>query len=91
VTVDELKALAQAVEPLSVAAEGIDHSPQAAAYNSLVSRFRERITRALNDLTLGRPHERELTQELFLMARELPSLRHRATASAQREPLGSGG
>jgi hypothetical protein len=91
VNVEELKALARAVEPLAATAAGIDCSPPVVAYNSLVSQFRERVTRALNDLTLGRPHESGLTQELFLMARELPSMRRRAEAFAQTEPTGSGG
>jgi len=90
-TVEELKALARAVEPLAATTAGIGYSPPVAAYNALVSQFRVRITKALNDLTLGRPHEHELTQELFLMARELPSMRRRAEASAQTEPAGSGG
>ena len=89
--VEELKALACAVEPLAASTVGVDHSPPVVAYNSLVSQFRERITRALNDLTLGRPHEPRLTEELFLMARELPAMRRRAQAAATREPVGSGG
>lgn len=90
-TVSELKALALAVEPLSAVTEGVDYSPRVAAYNDLVSRFRERITRALNDLSLGRPHQAGLTEELFLMARELPGMRRRAEADGQREPQGSAG
>lgn len=89
--VEELKALARAVEPLSAASGGVDYAPPVVAYNNLVSQFRERITRALNDLTLGRAHEPRLQEELFLMARELPSMRRRAQAAAQAEPVGSGG
>jgi hypothetical protein len=91
VNASELKALALSVESLSATTAGIDHSPPVDAYNSLVFQFRERITRALNDLTLGRPHEPGLTEELFLMARELPTMRRRAEAAARREPVGSGG
>jgi hypothetical protein len=90
-TVEELKALSRAVEPLAATTAGNRYSPPVAAYNMFVSPFRVRVTRALNDLTLGRPHEPGLTQELFLMARELPSMRRKAEASVQMDLAGSGG
>jgi hypothetical protein len=87
----ELKALARAVEPLSAVTATLDFSHPVAAYNGLLSRFRERVTEALNDLTLVRPHAPGLTQELFHMARELPSMRRRVEAAARVEPVSSGG
>ena len=84
--VDELKALALAIEPLSAAAEGNRGHERFEVYNHLVSRFRERITFALNRLTLGHTVEPELKQELWLMAKALPGVRRRAEAAAQREP-----
>ena len=84
--VAELKALAQAAEALSGAAAGLHGHAEVAAYNNLVSRFRERVTRALNRLTLGQAVEPELTNELWLMAREMPAARRSAEAVVQREP-----
>jgi hypothetical protein len=84
--VEDLKALARGVEPLSVAADDQHDAAQVAAYNDLVFRFRKRIATALNGLKLGRPHEPELAQELFLIAQELPRIRRGATAAAPREP-----
>jgi hypothetical protein len=81
---EELKALARAVEPLQVAAGGLQSRDGVAAYNDLVSRFRERVTRALNGLLLGQAVDPELNQELWLMAKELPGMRRRAEAAARR-------
>jgi hypothetical protein len=88
--VGELKALALAIEPLSAAAEDPRSLEHFEAYNLLVSRFRERVTRALNNWTLGREIEPELTQELWLLAKALPGVRRRAEAAAQGEPSGLG-
>ena len=88
--VDELKALAHAVEPLSVATGEFCSGAQVVAYNDLVSRFRERVTRALNMLTLGQAIEPELTRELWLIANALPGVRVRVEAANQVEQPGSG-
>jgi hypothetical protein len=85
--VEELKALALAIEPLPAVAGGPPCHQRFEVYNHLVARFRERVTCALNRLTLGRDIEPELTQELWLMARALPGVRRRAEAAAQTEPL----
>jgi len=53
------------------------------AYRALVTGFRERLTRALNSLTLGQHVEDQLEQELRLLAKELPSLRHRVEAASR--------
>jgi hypothetical protein len=90
VNVEELKALARAVEPLSTQVGDLDCREPVVAYNDLVSRFRERVTLALNSLSLFQVVEPELKQELRLLARDLPGLRSRAEAAAQTEPPGSG-
>jgi hypothetical protein len=46
----------------------------------------ERVTRALDDLWRGQAVESDLKQELWLLARESPAMRHRAVAGAQGEP-----
>jgi len=90
VKVEELKALAQAVEPLSTAAGDLDCREPVVAYNDLVSRFRERVTLALNSLSLFQAVEPELKQELLLLAKDLPGVRCRAAAAAQKEQPGPG-
>jgi hypothetical protein len=81
---EELRALARAVEPLTVASGNLQSREGVAAYNDLVSRFRERVTRALNCLLLGQAVDHDLNQELWLMAKELPGMRRRAEAAVQR-------
>jgi hypothetical protein len=78
---EQLKALARAVEPLSGASGGFGNARQVVAYNDLVSRFRERVTTALKRLTVGEPVEAELTDELRLMAKALPGVRRAAEAA----------
>lgn len=82
VTVEELKALARAVEPLSGATVELHAHRHFNVYNHLVSRFRERVTLALNRLTQGQDVEPELTEELWLMAKALPGVRTRAEEAA---------
>jgi hypothetical protein len=78
---EELTALARAVESLSAIAEDLLSRKEYEVYNHLVIRFRERVTLALNRWRLGQEIEPELTQELRLMTRALPSVLRRAEAA----------
>jgi hypothetical protein len=82
--VEELRTLARAGHPLSPSIEGLHWCEQVVAYNDLAARFRERVTRALNSLTLDLAVDPELEQELRLLARVLPDVRSRAEDSVQR-------
>ncbi len=88
---EELKALARAAEPLLAAAVGPESRERAATYHDLLSRFRERVTRARNGLVAGQAIGPELEQELRLLAVELPAMRRHAEAAARRELLVAGG
>lgn len=68
----ELRALAAALEPLSIAPGDLLGREWVAPSNGLVSGFGERVTRALNRLTMGEPLEPGLEQELRLLAKECP-------------------
>lgn len=83
--IDELKALARAAEPLAGTVEGPDSCKQVLEYNDLVSRFRARITRALDGLTAGHPVDPGLKLELWLLAKALPGARRDAEVAAQGE------
>jgi len=85
VNIDELKALARAVEPLAEAIDDLDSRRQVVEFNDLVSRFRERITRALNSLAAGHPVDPGLKLELWLLAKALPGARRDAEAAARGE------
>jgi hypothetical protein len=82
-TVEELRDLARAAVPLPAGSVALDGRSRQ-AYRALVTGFRERLTRALNSLTLGQHVEDQLEQELRLLAKELPSLRHRVEAASPR-------
>jgi hypothetical protein len=88
--VEELKALALAIEPLAAAAADPHGLEQFQAYNQLVARFRERVTMGLNQWTLGQEVEPGLTEELWLVAKALPGARQRAVAGAPSVPPGVG-
>jgi hypothetical protein len=80
--IEQLKALARALEPLSSASGGFGNQRQAAAYNDLVTRFRERVTKAVACLDRGEPVEPELTGEIQLMAKALPGVRRAAQGAS---------
>lgn len=88
--VEELQALARAVQPITAIADGHHVRESVAAYNGLVSRFRELVTRALNNLLLRQVIEPELEQELRLLAKALPGARCGAESAARREAPGLG-
>jgi hypothetical protein len=88
--VEELQALARAVQPIPLGPGGWDGSERIVAYNDLVSRFRELVTRALNSLLLRQVVDPELEQELRLLAKALPGARRRAEVPAPREGRGPG-
>jgi len=83
VNADDLRALARAVEPLLGASGGLHSSRQVEVYNSLVSRFRARITTALDRLRRGQDVGPGLTDELRLIAKALPAVRSGAEAASQ--------
>lgn len=85
--IEELQALAKAVEPLTGVTGNSRDYRQFEVYNHLVSRFRERVTVALDGLAQGQGIEGEITQELWLMAKALPGVRRRAEEAAQRSRL----
>ncbi len=85
-TVEELKVLARAVEPIPADAWGLLSRERVASYNDLVYRFRERVTGALHELLHGHAVEPGLEQELWLLARELPAMRRRAETGTLGEP-----
>jgi hypothetical protein len=87
VNADDLRALAKAVEPLLGASGGLHSSRQLEAYNNLVSRFRARVTTALERLTRGQDVGPDLTDELRLLAKALPGVRSGAEAATQGASL----
>jgi len=86
VTVEDLKVLARSVEPLPADAWDLLSRERVASYNDLVYRFRERLVRALDELTHGHALEPGLEQELHLLARELPAMRRKGETGALGEP-----
>jgi len=88
--VEELKALALAIEPLAAAAADPQGLEQFEAYNQLVARFRERVAMGLTQWTLGQEIEPGLTEELWLVAKALPGARQRPEAATQTVPPGVG-
>lgn len=84
-TVEELRSLARAAEPLSAASVALD-GRERLAYRALLFRFLERIVSARNRLVLGRPVEPELELELRFVAEALPDMLHRAEPAAQPQP-----
>jgi hypothetical protein len=81
-----MKVLARAVEPIPADAWDLLSRERVTAYNDLVFRFRERLSRALAGLNLGQPVEPGLEQELWFLARELPAMRRTAETGALSEP-----
>jgi hypothetical protein len=88
--VEELRNLARAAGPLSALDAALDARGRVLTYRELVSRFRERVTRVLNSLTLGLTVEPGLEQELRLLADALPHMRRRIEAAPQSERPGWG-
>jgi hypothetical protein len=84
-TVEELRNLARAAEPLSTASVALD-GRQRIAYRALLFRFLERIVSARNRLVLGQPVEPELELELRFVAEALPDMLHRAEPADQAPP-----
>jgi hypothetical protein len=85
VNIDELQALARAVEPLEKPVGGTDGRGQVVEFNDLVFRFRERITRALEGLTRGHGVDPGVKLELWLLAKALPGARRDAEAAVLGE------
>jgi hypothetical protein len=88
-TVEELRDLVRAAEPLSAASAALDGS-EPLAYRALLFRFLERVVSARNSLVLGQAVPPELELELRFVAEALPDMRTRTREAAQAEPPGSG-
>jgi hypothetical protein len=88
--VEELRKLARAAGPLAALDAALDARGRVLTYRDLVSRFRERVTKVLNSLTLGLTVEPGLEQELRLLADALPHLRRKIEAGARRGGPGWG-
>lgn len=77
-TLEELRRLTFGVEPI-----GFDEAPpgretEVAAFNGVVSRFRELVVSARNQVVLGRAIPPELGVELRALSEALPAERERA-------------
>ena len=86
-TLDHLRALARAIEPLASASGGFGNQGKVTAYNDLVSRFRQRVTLAITRASQGEPYEPDLTDELQLIAKALPEARRVAEAVKDDLPV----
>jgi len=81
-TIEELRELERAAEPLSALSAALD-GRVLISYRDLILRFLEGLTRARNDLLPGTPVASELEHELRLMAEALPPTRRRAETGPQ--------
>lgn len=73
----ELRALAGRVAHLPAEEVPPGHEAAAHSFNGVVSRFRELVVAARNQLVLGRPVPSDLGTELRALADALPGERHR--------------
>jgi hypothetical protein len=84
VTIDELKTLASAVEPIGLADATAEAHREAAAFNVSVARFRELVVRARNGLVQGRTISPKLAFEIRTLAEALPAERLRTGGARGR-------
>ncbi len=84
VTLDELRTLARAVEPLPVGRLPLASRDRVVAFNGAVGRFQERVVQARNALVLAQPVDPSLADELRMLAQTLPRTRGQVAAWAAR-------
>jgi hypothetical protein len=70
-------------QSLLARARGLQDHERVAAYDDLLHRLRQRILDGLGDLSGRRVVDVEIMRELWLIAKELPSLRRDAQAAAR--------
>jgi hypothetical protein len=86
VTLDELRRLTLGVEPIAFDEAPQGSEPRVVAFNGVVSRFRELVVAARNQMVQGRPVPPELGVEIRALSDALPEERRRATVAGPREP-----
>jgi hypothetical protein len=84
VTLDELRRLAFAIEPISMHETVREARNDVEAFNGLVSRYRELVVRARNVIVRGQPVEPGLAGEIRTLAEALPAERQRAAWRLRR-------
>jgi len=83
-SIAELRVLAGQVDHLPPEEVPPGHEAAARAFNGVVSRFRELVVAARNQLVLGRPVPADLGVELRALADALPGERRRAAVPPRR-------
>ena len=76
-TLDELRRLTFGVQPIASHEAPLGREADVAAFNGVVSRFRELVVAARNQVVLGRPVPQELGLEIRALAQALPEERER--------------
>jgi hypothetical protein len=77
VTLEELRELAQAVEPIPPPDQALVGYGEIAAFNASVAKFRELVVRARNGIVQGRKVHPVLAFEIRTLAEALPTERAR--------------
>jgi hypothetical protein len=86
VTLDELRRLAFGVEPIAFHEAPPGSEPRVVAFNGVVSRFRELVVAARNQVVLGRPIPPHMGLEIRALSEALPEERRRALPAPATPP-----
>jgi hypothetical protein len=81
VTIDDLRRLTFGVEPIAFDEAPDGHEPAVLAFNGAVSKFRELVVAARNQIVRGHAVPPEVVSELRTLSEALPRERDRAGAS----------
>jgi hypothetical protein len=83
VTIDELRRLASAIQPIGLQEATPEEHRQVASFNLSVARFRELVVRARNGLVRVQQVSQRLAFEIRTLADALPTERQRADGGRQ--------